>query len=45
MHFNTWETSEEIFFRADQMNCEISRSAPLPTTCDKIILSMDNVLK
>lgn len=31
MHFNTWETSEDILFRADQMNFEISRSAPLPT--------------
>ncbi len=31
MHFNRWETSEDIFFRADQMNFENSRSAPLPT--------------
>jgi hypothetical protein len=45
MHFNTWETSEDIFFERIKWILKLADLLLSQQTCDKIILIMDSVLK
>ena len=45
MHFNTWETSEDIFLERIKWILKLADLLLSQQTCDKIILIMDIVLK